>query len=75
MPLCNGPEDDRMNDRKIVAPFNVLTSVLMVSCFDGYVIVINPLNAELNPIRHLPSLVGAHHIVHVSRIRVKAGGT
>ena len=32
--------------------------------------LINPLNAELNPIRHLPALVGAHHIVHVSRIRV-----
>ena len=32
----------------------------------------NPLNAELNPIRHLLALVGARHIVHVSRIRVKA---
>ena len=30
-----------------------------------------PLNAELNPIRHLLALVGARHIVHVSRIRVK----
>ena len=29
------------------------------------------LNAELNPIRHLIALVGARHIVHVSRIRVK----
>ena len=33
--------------------------------------VVNPLNAELNPIRHLLTLVGARHIVHVSRIRVK----
>ena len=31
---------------------------------------INPLNAELNPIHHLLTLVGARHIVHVSRIRV-----
>ena len=31
---------------------------------------LNPLNAELNPIRHLLALVGARHIVHVSRIRV-----
>ena len=31
---------------------------------------INPLNAELNPIRHLLVLVGARHMVHVSRIRV-----
>ena len=36
---------------------------------------INPLNAELNPIRHLLALVGARHIVHVSRIRVKPGVT
>jgi len=30
----------------------------------------NPLNAELNPICHLLALLGAHHIFHVSRIRV-----
>jgi hypothetical protein len=32
--------------------------------------IINPLNAELNPICHLLALLGAHHILHVSRIRV-----
>jgi hypothetical protein len=31
---------------------------------------LNPLNAKLNPIRHLLALLGAHHILHVSRIRV-----
>jgi hypothetical protein len=31
----------------------------------------NPLHAELNPICHLLALLGAHHIFHVSRIRVK----
>ena len=31
----------------------------------------NTLNAELNPICHLLALLGAHHILHVSRIRVK----
>ena len=31
---------------------------------------INPLNAELSPICHLLALLGAHHILHVSRIRV-----
>jgi hypothetical protein len=30
-----------------------------------------PLNAELNPICHLLALLGAHHILHVSRIGVK----
>ena len=33
---------------------------------------INPLNAELNLICHLLALLEAHHIFHVSRIRVKA---
>jgi hypothetical protein len=33
-------------------------------------ILFNPLNAELNPIRHLLALAGARHFVHVSRIRV-----
>ena len=32
--------------------------------------VFNPLNAELNQFCHLLALVGVHHIVHVSRIRV-----
>jgi len=33
--------------------------------------VLNPLNAELNPICHLLALVGDHHILHVSGVRVK----
>jgi hypothetical protein len=33
---------------------------------------VNPLNAELNPNCHLLALEGAHHILHVSRINVKA---
>ena len=32
----------------------------------------NPLNAELNPICHLLALLGVHHFLHVSRIRVKS---
>ena len=32
--------------------------------------MINPLNAELNPIYHLPALLEAHHSLHVSTIRV-----
>jgi hypothetical protein len=31
---------------------------------------INPSNARLNPICHLLALLGAHHILHVNRIRV-----
>ena len=37
-----------------------------------YDLVFNPLNAELNPICCLLALLGAHHFLHVSRIRVKS---
>jgi hypothetical protein len=33
--------------------------------------IFNYLNAELNPICHLLALLGAHYILHVSRLRVK----
>ena len=36
---------------------------------------INPLNAELNPICHLPVLLAARHILHISRMRVKDRNT
>jgi len=41
--------------------------VIIVLC----VVVFNPLNAELNPICYLLVLLGVHHILHVSRLRVK----
>ena len=34
-------------------------------------LLVNPLNPELNPICCLLALLGAHHFLHVSRIRVK----
>ena len=33
--------------------------------------IINPLKPELNPICYLLALLGAHHFLHVSRIRIK----
>jgi len=33
--------------------------------------VVNPLKPELNPICYLLAILGAHHFLHVSRIRVK----
>jgi len=32
---------------------------------------LKPLKPELNPISYLLALLGAHHFLHVSRIRVK----
>jgi hypothetical protein len=42
---------------------------------DNITMDLNPLKAELNPICHLLALLGAHHILYVSRIRVKSVGT
>jgi len=33
--------------------------------------VVNHLNVEINTIRHLLTLLGAHHILHVNKIGVK----
>jgi len=41
---------------------------LSVSPFKSAGASVNPLNAELNPICHLLALLGAHPILHVSRI-------
>jgi len=41
-------------------------SVISIAMID----IINPLNVELYPICHLLTLLGAHPILHVSRIRV-----
>jgi len=37
--------------------------------------LVNPLNDELNSICHLLALFGAHHIFHVSGLRVKLVNT
>ena len=44
---------------------------MVIGAFPNYAMELNPLNAELNPICHLLALLGAHHILHVSRKRVK----
>jgi hypothetical protein len=38
---------------------------------ETYSYTFNPLKPELNPICYLLALLGAHHFLHVSRIRVK----
>ena len=36
-----------------------------------FITLFKPLNTGLNPICHLLILLGAHHILHVSRVRIK----
>ena len=44
----------------------------IIKGFNLSIMLINPLNTELNPIFHLLAFL-AHHIVHVSRVRVNFG--
>ena len=46
--------------------------ILTLNCSVFFVQDINPLNPELNPICYLLALLGAHHFLHVSRIKVKS---
>jgi hypothetical protein len=47
------------------------TPFALVSVLNCWYILVNPLNAELNPICHFLALLGSHPILHFSRIRVK----
>ena len=59
-----------------ISPFFGRTSVNEIPQLLPYLCVVpqamfNPLNPKLNPICYLLALLGAHHFLHVSRIRVK----
>ena len=47
-------------------------TVFLISSQQKPMCYINPLNPELNPICYLLALLGAHHFLHVNRIRVKS---
>jgi len=50
---------------------HVTTQIIMLPHKFLTILPINPLKPELNPICYLLALLGAHHFLHVSRIRVK----
>ena len=56
---------------KIVCPKSSGLCKIVLLCAWKRFIVINPLKPELNFICYLLALLGAHHFLHVSRIRVK----
>ena len=49
----------------------VYARLLIIIFIQGISVVFNPLNAKLNSICHPLALLGAHHILHVSGLRVK----
>jgi len=54
-----------------VVPFGQINTRKLTVAFRSFADELNPLKPELNPICYLLALLGAHHFLHVSRIRVK----
>jgi len=61
-------EDAKTN--QVIPPWHMSKVCFEVINYRIVVELINPLNSELNPICYLLALFGAHHILHVSGIRV-----
>ena len=59
--------------RRLGGPQGWSVQAWKISPLPGFIVwTINPLNPELNPICHLLALLGVHHFLHISRIRVKS---
>jgi len=54
-----------------ITTFFLVISLKFLVAFSRKLCHFNPLNSELTPICHLLALLGAHHILHISRIRVR----
>ena len=52
-----------------ISALNVYSFILC--CSENAYVTLNPLNTKLSPICYLLALLGVHHFLHVSRIRVK----
>ena len=64
-------EGKRMILKRIIKVFTVRIYIGLNWLETCPVESLNPLKPELNPICYLLALLGAHHFLHVSRIRVK----
>jgi hypothetical protein len=67
------PAPFHVHEKVLAGKTEVLQKDLYNSYFFDHIFhtdYFNPLNADLNSIFHLLALLGAHHIFHVSRIRV-----
>ena len=65
--VCIGNDHSRDLERVLQSVYCFRTLSSLSYCPE----TLNPLNPELNPICYILALLGAHHFLHVSRIRVK----
>jgi len=72
---CVNSEVDYFIDTNLMHNFSyklhTIKFLYMFRASSAHLQEVNPLNPELNPICYLLALLGAHHFLHVSRIRVK----
>ena len=69
--LWRGPCSTQREARELISGLYLATGARLLSFNRTQSRVVNPLNPELNPIYYLLALLGAHHFLHISRIRVK----
>ena len=67
---CSPNKITDVSKKNILPPFSYTRSICSV-VRKTHNVAFNPLKPELNPICYLLALLGAHHFLHVSRIRVK----
>jgi hypothetical protein len=67
--LCHFTEEKELNNCIYQLSLSKVLLILMSLCDLNR--ERNPLKLELNPICYLLALLGAHHLLHVSRVRVK----
>jgi len=78
IPSCEITKDELLKCKVVVRPemeslYSVTLSLSrpILPWFYTKIMRFNPSKTELNPICYLLALLGAHHFLHVSRIRVK----
>ena len=70
--LCTCPNQCNLYNLIVSITVSFLTLTDAIIKLTPFFLYFKPLNTKLNPICHLLALLEAHHILHVSRIRVKA---
>jgi len=66
--VCDSPKYESDNKKRII----FIRDCIHYIPHKIFLRIFNPLNAELNPICHLLALLGVHHFLHISRIKVKS---
>jgi hypothetical protein len=65
--LCMEVDSFFLKNQFLFGPFNIKSIIYTVYFLNVESRIFNCLNTELNPVCHLLALLGANHILHLSR--------